>query len=193
MKAHLHILNPPHLQICLNQIVWDTPSNWADQDRFSSNISLICKLLNFTRTTRLALEIDILRKKPGSRSCFLRCPWMQGRRPHCATATCSASTEGGASEWWEKNLDRRGSQWEKNGCESCVTQCSTGCCLSYQPLSRIWCVISPLIMPLILQTLQQYKFSQKVQEKSMADILHLSLLSCPQTLRGCTSVTPCYV
>ena len=76
----------------------------------------------------------------------------------------------------------------ENGCESSVTPCCTDC-LSYQPLSRIWCVISPLIMPLLRFNYFPFMFSQNVQEESIiSNILHLSLSSNINSMYRCEAV-----
>ena len=67
----------------------------------------------------------------------------------------------------------------ENGCESSVTPCCTDC-LSYQPLSRIWCVISPLIMPLQLSFQVHTKVSYFPTQNRL-----VSICLCPLT---CTSV-----
>ena len=64
----------------------------------------------------------------------------------------------------------------------------TASCLSYQPLSRIWCVISPLIMPLLRSNYFPFMFSQNVQEESIPNILHLSLSSNINSMYRCEAV-----
>ena len=156
---------------------WDT---WADQkNRKESWIVKILKLYaNYWILPKLdiwALTIRLANKilegyEPGSRSCFLRCPWTQGPPPHCATGTCCQSLrlESSRSEKFETLV---WSEWKMAASKRAVTQCSTDCCcsLSYQPLSRIWCVISPplLIMPLIHFNYFPFKFSRNVQRSNI--------------------------
>ena len=187
MRAHLHILDPPHLKHLL----------WSDTDGFLLNTRTDSKC--FQRVFIKRALVPILQWYA---NCWISPKWdvfastkryFKDSNLEAGHVSCDAP---------ERRVDdhivglRHAEVWEtERAFEKMAVRARSLCaaltasCLSYQPLSRIWCVISPLIMPLLRSNYFPFNFSQNVQEESIIpNILHLSLSSNINSMYRCEAV-----